>query len=300
MEESIRPRRLAVPYDIVSADLHHLTGFSRTRTLLVSDALFKSFHLLPLLRELKLRINFETRCDVLDPAVLAENTDVIQALALGFESASYDTLRRMNKVTGRAHYRRYLAGARAIFEAAAAAGIPIMVFMIAGFPGDTEKDLKESLAFAESLAAAARGDGGFLFKIGECHVYPKTRLFDLASSLPGVIFDEDGVFGQNVVRQPSPGLSFETVIDYAGRTFRLSRPTRKLERVLRQMMPFFRLPAAAMKDDMIVDKCYRDRDREVFDVRSDSLALFRKRLPSLLDRHRRGQTAERKSRQLDL
>jgi pyruvate-formate lyase-activating enzyme len=299
MEESIRPRRLSVPDDLVSADLQHLAGFSRNQTVLVSDALFKSFHLLPLLREIGLRINFETRCDVLDPGILEKNADVIQALALGFESASYDTLRRMNKLADRDHYRRYLAGARAIFQAADAAGIPIMVFMIAGFPGDSEKDLQATLSFAESLAASARGSGGFLFKIGECHVYPKTKLHDLVRRLPGVVFDEDGVFGQNVVRRPSKNLSFETVLDYAGRIYRLSHPTAKLEGVLRQMMPFFRLPAAALRDDMIVDKCCLDGDREVFDVRPDSLALFRERLPFLLDRHRKTQTAERESRQLD-
>ncbi len=300
MEETIRPRRIAVPDDLVSADLQHLAGYSRTGTILVSDALFRSFHLMPLLRKLKMRINFETRCDVLEPRLLAENADVVQALALGFESASYDTLRRMNKVVDADHHRRYLAGARAIFEAAVAADIPIMVFMIAGFPGDTEKDLQASLEFAQALAAGAPKTGGFLFKIGECHVYPKTRLYELAHSLPDVVFDEDGVFGQNVVRRPSGDLAFETVLDYTGRIFRLSRPSEKLERVLREMMPFFRLPAAALSDDMIVDKCYRDRDRKVFDVRTESLALFRAAAPALVDRYREAQSAARGLRQLDL
>jgi hypothetical protein len=175
-----------------------------------------------------------------------------------------------------------------------------MVFMIAGFPGDTEKDLQETLAFAESLAQSARGAGGFVFKIGECHVYPKTRLYELARSLPDVVFDDDGVFGQNVVRRPSKTLSFETVIETTRRVFSLSRPSGDLNRVLRQMMPFFRLPAAALTDQMIVDKCYRDRDREIFDVHGESLARFRTLVPALVDRHKEGQSAERRRRQLDL
>ena len=299
MEETIRPGRRAVPDPVATDDLQRLAGYNRTGTVLVSDALFKSFHLLPLLRQLKLRIHFETRCDVLSPRILSENADVVGALALGFESASYDTLLRMNKVVDRDHHRRYLAGAKAIFEAAVSAEIPIMVFMIAGFPGDTEKDLAETLAFAESLAGSAEGSGGFLFKIGECHVYPKTRLFDLAMSLPDVVFDREGVFGQNVVRKPSRNLSFEKVIDYARRTYALSRPTKKLSATLRQMMPFFRLPAAALEDDMILDKCYRDGDREIFDLRSESLALFRSQVPALADHYREAGAGARGLRQLD-
>ena len=92
-----------------------------------------------------------------------------------------------------------------IFQKAIENEIPLMVFMIAGYPGDTEEDLKESLNFVKSLSAG-KPPGGYIFKIGECRVYPKTKTYDLGLSLPDVIFDDDGVFGQNVVRQPSKDL----------------------------------------------------------------------------------------------
>jgi hypothetical protein len=65
------------------------------------------------------------------------------------------------------------------------------------------------------------------------------------------------------------------------------------------MMPFFRLPAAALKDDMIVDKCYLDGDREIFDLRSESLALFRSQVSALADHYREAQSGARDLRQLD-
>jgi len=211
--------------------------------------------------------------------------------AMGLESASYRTLRRMNKVRDRDHYRRYLSNAAARNE------IPVMVFMIAGYPGDTEDDLAESPAFAEKLSAKA-GAGGHVFKIGECHVYPGTKLYDLARSLPDVVFDDDGVFGQNVVRRPSARLDFETTLDYAARIFRLSNYTPVLQSTLREIMPFFRIPAAAFGDDLLPDSCFMDRGRDVLRVAADSLSRFRATAPRLTARYDEETTHERSRRNL--
>jgi radical SAM superfamily enzyme YgiQ (UPF0313 family) len=299
MEDYIRPRRLAVPAEIIDIDLENLIRFASSRTLLVSDALFQSFDLFPQLRRLGVRVNFETRCDVLDPAILPGVADVVNALALGFESASYGTLKRMNKVRDRDHYRRYVSNAREIFKVAAENEIPIMVFMIAGYPGDTEKDLVETLEFAEMVSGFG-GAGGHVFKIGECHVYPKTKIDRLARSIPGVIFDDDGVFGQNVVRQPSGSLDFDTVLSYVEHIFSLSSRTPKLEKTLRDMMPFFRLPAPALRDDMILDKCYRDDDREILNVHRESLALLKEKIPGLLQKYESSLAGGRTLRRLKL
>jgi hypothetical protein len=47
---------------------------------------------------------------------------------------------------------------------------------------------------------------------------------------PDVVFDDDGVFGQNVVRQPSKGLGFEDVVAYMKEIFNLSNNTSKLQK----------------------------------------------------------------------
>jgi hypothetical protein len=297
MEEFLRPFRREVPAEIVNKDLINLAHQNSTHTLLVSDALFKSFDFFPFLRSLDMKVNFETRCDTLDPSIIHHIADVCGALALGFESASYDSLRRMNKVRDGAHYEHYISNTVAIFEEAVRAEVPIMVFMIAGYPGDTEKDLEESLIFARELSKNS-GPGGHVFKVGECRVYPRTKLHEFACSLPDVVFDDDGVFGQNIVRKPSKDLDFETVLAYMREIFNLSQYSPKLQEALLNVMPFFRLPAHALKDDIIPDGCFRDEDRGMFDLGGESLSSFRQVVPRLREKHREWMSGERSTRSL--
>jgi len=219
--------------------------------------------------------------------------------ALGLESASYSTLKRMNKVRDETHYRHYLKNAKAIFQEAVKNEIPVMIFMIAGYPGDTERDLQESLDFARELAKNS-GPGGHIFKIGECHVYPKTKIHELALSLPGVHFDQDGIFGQNIVTRPSQGLDFETVLAYMKEVFGLSSYTPRLQKRMGKIMPFFRLPAQALNDDFIPAHCFRDGDRTVFDVRGQSLEAFRAVVPGLTAKYKAQMSNPRSSRNLPL
>jgi len=299
MEEFIRPIRKEVPPEIIRNDLSNLSQQSNAHTLMVSDALFKSFNLFPYLRSLGMKVNFETRCDVMDPSIIPHIADVCGVLALGFESASYDTLRRMNKVRDRSHYEKYISNTIAIFNEAVRNEIPIMVFFIAGYPGDTKKNLEESLVFAEELSKNS-GPGGHVFKIGECRVYPKTKIHDLALSSPDVVFDDDGVFGQNVVRKPSKDLDFETILANMSDIFNLSNITPKLQTTLLNMMPFFRLPAHALNDDMIPDVCFTDSDRGIFNVQGKSLSAFRELMPALTQKYKEGMSGQRSTRTLPL
>ncbi len=297
MEEFIRPIRKKVPSEIIKSDLTDLSLQSNTHNLMISDALFKSFDLFPFLRSLSMKVNFETRCDVLDPSIIHQIADICGALALGFESASYNTLRRMNKVRDRAHYQKYISNTIDIFKEAVKYEIPIMVFMIAGYPGDTEEDLEESLLFTRELSKNS-GPGGHVFKIGECRVYPKTRLYQLAFTSPDVVFDNDGVFGENIVRQPSKDLDFETVLAYMREIFNLSNNTIKLQSTLFNMMPFFRLPAPALQDDMIPDICFRGDNKGIFNVQRASLSIYRDLLPRLTEKYKKLMSSQRSTRNL--
>jgi pyruvate-formate lyase-activating enzyme len=299
MEELIRPRRRVVPFGIIQKDLKSLRSQSYTDTLMISDALFNSFDKLPFLQSLGIKLNFETRCDVLDPGLVSRFADVFGIIALGFESASYESLRRMNKVKDRAHYNKYISNTKSIFNEAVENEIPIIVFLIGGYPGDTEEDLEKSLNFVRELSEK-KGQGGYIFKIGECRVYPKTKTYDLALSLPDVVFDDDGVFGQNVVRQPSEQLNFETVLIYMKEIFDLSNTTPKLRNTLLKMMPFFRLPAHALRDAMIPDTCFLGSDRSIFNVQAKSLSTFRQLVPKLNEKYREWMSSQRSSRNLPL
>jgi len=297
MEEFIRPTRIKVPSDIIRKDLTNLSSQSDAHTLLVSDALFKSFDLFSLFRTLNMKVNFETRCDLLDPSIISQIADVCGIIALGFESASYSTLRRMNKVRDRIHYNQYISNTMAIFKEAVKNEIPLMVFMIAGYPGDTEEDLEESLVFVKEISEN-NGEGGYVFKIGECHVYPKTKIQNLALSLPDVVSDDDGVFGQNIVRQSSKNLTFETIRDYSREIFNLSRYTPKLQKNLLNIMPLFRLPVHALKDEMIPDTCFRGTDRGILKVQGSSLLAFKKFVPKLTEKYRMWMSGQRATRNL--
>ncbi len=299
MESSMRTIRMEVPEEIVRNDLNNLSNRCNAQTMLISDALFKSFDLLPFIGSLGMKVNFETRCDALDPALIPRMADACEALALGFESASYRSLKRMNKVRDRNHYEYYISNTRAIFRQAVAHGIPIMVFMIAGFPGDTVEDLEQSLAFAEELAKIS-GPGGYVFKIGECRVYPKTKLYELASSMPGVHFEDNGVFGDNVVTRPSRDLGFEEVVGFMDKIFGLSHNTPSLQKSLLRLMPFFRLPPQAMGDEILPDTCFRDRERSIFNAKPESLSAFRAVASLLNEKYSKLMSGPRSTRHLPL
>jgi len=246
-----------------------------------------------------MKVNFETRSDVPNPSTISQFADVCGMIALGVESASYETLKRMNKVKDKTHYEKYLSNTMAIFREAVSHEIPIMVFMIAGYPGDTEEDLEKSLVFANELSKNS-GPGGHVFKIGECRVYPKTKCYDLASSLSDVVFDDEGVFGENVVRQPSKDLKFETVLSYMKEIFNLSHNTPKLQGTLLNIMPFFRLPAHALRDEMIPDTCFRGKGRRILNVQAKSLATLRELMPRLTGKYKQSMSGQRSVRNLPI
>jgi hypothetical protein len=263
----------------------------------VSDALFTSFDKFSILKSLGMEINFETRCDVADPTAMSKIAEVCGIMAIGLESASYDTLRRMNKVKNKSHFENYISNALALFREASKYEIPMMVFMIAGYPGDTEEDLQDSVAFAAKLSEMG-GPGGHVFKIGECRVYPKTKLHRVASSMPDVVFDDQGVFGDNIVRQPSKSLDFEKVLSYMRQIFNLSHPTPKLETALSKVMPLFRIPALSLNDPLIPDRCYRGEGREILNVQGDSLSVLRSLVPQLKAKYKDLLSEVRQTREL--
>jgi len=299
MEELIRPVRREVPADAVERDLRNLLSRVPTRRLLISDALFRSFEIFYLLRELGVVVNFETRADVLHPSQLRNIADICGALAVGFESASYNTLRRMNKVKDRSHYEEYIRNGEAIFREAVRSDIPIMIFFIAGYPGDTEADLRETREFAMKLSGA-EGPGGFIFKIGECRAYPRTKLYHTAKTMPGVEFDDEGVFGDNIVRKPSRNLDFETVLDYMRAVYELSRPTPKMQLTLLRMMPFFRIPGQSLRDEMMPSVCFKDPGRQVLKVDAESLSIVRGIIPGLAQKYKELTSDQRSKRNLSL
>jgi len=129
---------------------------------------------------------------------------------------------------------------------------------------------------------------------------PKTKIYDLAVSLPDVVFDDDGVFGQNIVRQPSNNLDFETILDYNTKIFKLSNYTQKIKNALLNIMPFFRLPAQSLRDGAIPGQCFRGNNRSIFNVQGESLSIFKKSVPGLTEKYKKSMSGQRNTRILKL
>ena len=297
MEEFIRPVRREVPHHVVHDDLRNLLKTGASQTLLVCDALFRSFDLFPEFKSLGMKVNFETRCDLLDPSLIPEMHDVFGMIAFGFESASFNTLKRMNKVRDRSHYDHYVSNMSALFRQAVRSDIPVMLFVICGYPGDTEEDLRTTLNFVQELARE-KGAGGYIFNVGECRVYLKTKTHALALSLPDVRFDNDGILGENIVRQPSANLNFDTVLHYIKEIYNQSHITPKLRQTILNMMPFNRLPPHALRDDSIPGICFKDESRTIFNGRKESLHAFRKLVPGLFGKYAQWTSGQRSKRNI--
>jgi hypothetical protein len=63
-------------------------------------------------------------------------------------------------------------------------------------------------------------------------------------------------------------------------------------------MPFFRLPAHALKDDMIPDTCYSGSDRGIFNVQAESLSTFKGLVPRLKEKYEKWMSSQRNARNL--
>ena len=119
-------------------------------------------------------------------------------------------------------------------------------------------------------------------------------------TLQDVVFDDDGIFGQNVVRRPSKKLSFQTVTAYMKEIFDLSMSTPKFHENLSKIMPFFRLPAHSLRDAMIPTECFAEEGRVIFNVQGESLSTFRDLLPQLTAKYKQWMGNHRSVRELRL
>jgi hypothetical protein len=64
------------------------------------------------------------------------------------------------------------------------------------------------------------------------------------------------------------------------------------------MMPFFRLPAHALRDGTIPDTCFRGNNKGIFDVQGKSLSTFREIVPGLTEKYKKWMSKERSTRNL--
>jgi radical SAM superfamily enzyme YgiQ (UPF0313 family) len=92
-----------------------------------------------------LKFSCITRLDLINPATLAQLKEAgCSFLLFGIESGSEEILQRIDKKMNRARIRQQTALVNA-------AGIPWLGFFIMGYPGETKKQIQETLTFMKEL-----------------------------------------------------------------------------------------------------------------------------------------------------
>ncbi|GAW28620.1 B12-binding domain-containing radical SAM protein [Carboxydocella sp. ULO1] len=280
VEEYIRPHRRLLKPDYVREEIRRLKEISGKNTLFLFDPLFggtdrEVFEFSSIFRELGLKFIFETRSDVLKASyvpMLKENGAI--GFALGFESASFDTLRRMNKVKNKHHYDYYINNTRKLFLEATKNDLPIFLSMMMGYPGDTEEDLEITRKFIWELneeAKALGNPGGYIFLTYDVRIPPNTKFYDQVKAMPpeeGVTFEDEGIYGYNQIVSASPGLHRDQIRKYAQEIFSYSKYTKTCKETLFKMAPFMRIPPQGVARLRELDDWYfyPGTNRQVFNI----------------------------------
>lgn len=92
------------------------------------------------------------------------------------------------------------------------------------------------------------------------------------------------LFSEPISKNAGPA-RFDTVLTYMNKIYNLYNSTEKLQGILLNIMPFFRLPVHALEADLIPDTCFNGQGREIFNIQSESLAAFGPLAHELTDRY---------------
>lgn len=227
----IHPAYRETPLDRVRDDLARLDAFGRDWHLWLSDPLFGASRerldvVCEALAETRFRFLMESRVDVLRPEDVPRLWEAgCELIYFGFESASFDTLRRVGKLRTQAAHTRYLARARQLMEACVAYDITPIFGVMNPAPGDRLVDLRETAAFLDELAdighrtAVATGtDPGFHMYAFDYRFIRGTtdfaRLPDLEAAGTRWLHDPDDIFRDVVVTDSSPEVPREAALEF--------------------------------------------------------------------------------------
>ena len=122
----------------------------------------------------------ESRVDVLSPEFMRRLAEVgVEVIYWGFESASADTLVRMNKVPSHSRANSYIEQSFKVFEACFRHGItPVIGYMFA-YPGDSEPDQIAAMEYAQALRQLydqTKADTGFVLFPSATSVYEGSEM----------------------------------------------------------------------------------------------------------------------------
>ncbi len=233
------------PYARVVEDIAAFRRLNPSSSVYLSDPILavtdaKMAGLCEALAPLGIQYTCSTRVDVLTPELVPLMRDSgCLKIYFGLESASFDTLLRMNKLRPAtfAQYQTYLSGAVELVKACAANDVHCVVGAMVGYPGDTREDLSLTLNFFRELRQvyfAHRGAGLPPFVVLAFRVdLPSDSDAWLARgyfSQKGLELSDEQLFGDHRVMKSSFRLDEAELDSFAARFVALSTAIRSEKR----------------------------------------------------------------------
>jgi anaerobic magnesium-protoporphyrin IX monomethyl ester cyclase len=228
LESSMRPYAAHSP-TWVDRQLAHLEAETPNDRVFVYDPVFglgreRTIEMCCALGKRRFTYAVESRVDVLAPDLLQDLRQAgVEIVYLGIESASPDTLLRMNKLRSAAQARSYLVDAMKVLQACFENDVtPVVGFML-GFPGDTEADYQATLEFAEDVGqlhdrvvAQTGVETGFVPFVFYTKIYEGSPLAErVTEDFPEMTLrSSESFIGERVVLSPTPGLGMDVTQRY--------------------------------------------------------------------------------------
>lgn len=254
-EKIIFPQHVETPVDRLARDLEVIESFGRDYFLWLSDPLFgadpkRLEQICDLLTNARFHFLLESRVDVLRPEQLPRLWEAgCDLIYFGLESASYDTLRRVDKIRTQKRHARYLSQARELMAACMKADITPVFGVINPAPGDTIEDLKTTYRFMADLAEVARQSADAAGTDPGYHFYGFDYRF-IRGSIDFERLDEladwgatwkqapDDIFRDMVIDDASPQISRSVALEFQQKLAGLVHTTPKgWERLQRSFPP---------------------------------------------------------------
>jgi len=227
LESTMRPYA-SYPVAWVDQQLDHLEMVVPNDRVFICDPIFgvgrqRTLEISAVLGGRRFNYMVESRVDALAPDLVPTlRAAGVEAIFLGVESASAETLLRMNKVKSAAQAQAYVQASFKVLQACFENHVmPILNFMM-GFPGDVEADYQASLSYIqqvrqlyERIATQADEGPGFVVMPFQTQVYEGSLLAkQLEQDSSGVVLQADSFMGSKSVIQPSAESPLDMIHHY--------------------------------------------------------------------------------------
>lgn len=217
------------PHDIVRQDIQAFQALNPDFFLLLTDPMLavsdrRLVEVCEVLGDLNVTYLFETRVDVLSPdRIPLVKSSGCSSIYFGFESASFDTLLRMNKLRPPDYdqYRTYLEGAENLVAACARHRVTPLIGVMVGYPGDTPEDLTCTLDFIRRLRSVylehvvdRESGAGFVISPSEVYIPRSSATWNAQSFFykKGLTVFGNDLFGDYKVKSASAYLDHTEIL----------------------------------------------------------------------------------------